>query len=90
MLRAQSLILPCLAWILLTSFMLQTIGKAIPASILAFARQGLFFIPLLFTIVPVFGVLGIQLCAPIADICSFILALFLGIRVLRKDLAVTQ
>jgi putative MATE family efflux protein len=88
MIRAQSLILPCLGWILLTSFMLQTIGKALSASILAFARQGLFFIPLLFTIVPVFGVLGIQLCAPIADACSFILALFLGIRTLRKDLAV--
>jgi putative MATE family efflux protein len=88
MIRAQSLILPCLGWILLTSFMLQTIGKAFPASILAFARQGLFFIPLLFTVVPVFGVLGIQLCAPIADTCSFILSLFLGIRTLRKDLSV--
>jgi putative MATE family efflux protein len=88
MIRAQSLILPCLGWILLTSFMLQTIGKALPASILAFARQGLFFIPLLFTIVPIFGVSGIQLCAPIADACSFILSLFLGIRTLKKDLAV--
>ncbi|MDR2730815.1 MAG: MATE family efflux transporter [Treponema sp.] len=89
MIRAHSISLPFLGWILLTSFMLQTIGKAIPASILAFARQGLFYIPLLFTIVPVFGVLGIQLCTPIADTCSFILSLFLGIRVLRKDLSVT-
>jgi putative MATE family efflux protein len=89
MIRAHSLSLPFIGWILLTSFMLQTIGKAIPASILAFARQGLFYIPLLFTIVPVFGVLGIQLCTPIADTCSFILSLFLGIRVLKKDLAVT-
>ena len=87
MMRAQSLSLPFLGWILLTSFLLQTIGKALPASLLAFARQGLFFIPLIFTIVPIFGVLGIQLCTPIADSCSFILALFLGIKVLRKDLA---
>jgi len=79
--------MPFVGWILLTSFLLQTIGKALPASILAFARQGLFFIPLLFTIVPLFGVLGIQICTPIADSCSFILALFLGIKVLRKDLA---
>jgi putative MATE family efflux protein len=86
MMRAQSLSLPFLGWILLTSFLLQTIGKALPASILAFARQGLFFIPLIFTIVPIFGVLGIQLCTPIADSCSFVLALFLGIKVLRKDL----
>jgi len=87
MMRAQSLSMPFVGWILLTSFLLQTIGKALPASILAFARQGLFFIPLLFTIVPIFGVLGIQICTPIADSCSFILALFLGIKVLRKDLA---
>jgi len=86
MIRAQSLALPFLGWILLAGFLLQTIGKALPASILAFARQGLFFIPLLFTIVPVFGVLGIQLCAPIADSCTFVLSLFLGIRALRKDL----
>jgi len=86
MIRAQSLALPFLGWILLVSFLLQTIGKALPASILAFARQGLFFIPLLFTVVPVLGVLGIQLCTPIADSCSFLLSLFLGIRVLRKDL----
>jgi len=87
MIRAQSLSLPFLGWILLTSFMLQTIGKALPASILAFARQGLFFIPLIFTIVPVLGVLGIQLCTPIADSCTFVLSLFLGIKVLKKDLA---
>jgi putative MATE family efflux protein len=84
MLRAHSLCLPFLGWILLTSFLLQTIGRALPASILAFARQGLFFIPQLFIVVPVLGVLGIQLCAPIADICSLILSLFLGIRVLRE------
>ncbi|MDR2596175.1 MAG: hypothetical protein LBC76_02520 [Treponema sp.] len=86
MIRAQSLSLPFLGWILLTSFLLQTIGKALSASIIAFARQGLFFIPLLFTIVPILGVLGIQLCTPIADACTFILSLFLGIRVLKKDL----
>jgi len=89
MIRAQSLSLPFLGWILLTSFLLQTIGKALPASILAFARQGLFFIPLLFTVVPVLGVLGIQICTPIADSCSLILALFFGVRVLKKDLNVT-
>jgi putative MATE family efflux protein len=85
-LRMQCLSFPLAAWILLVSFMLQTIGKAIPASILAFSRQGLFLIPLLFTLVPALGVLGIQLCIPIADFCTFLLALPLGISALRKDL----
>jgi Na+-driven multidrug efflux pump len=61
-------------------------GKGIPASVLAFSRQGLFLIPLVFVLVPALGVLGIQICAPIADFGAFLLALPLGIRTLRKDL----
>jgi putative MATE family efflux protein len=86
-LRAECFSFPFLGWILLVGFMLQTMGKAIPASILAFSRQGLFLIPLLFIAVPVLGVLGIQLCTPVADFCTFLFSLPLGIRALRKDLA---
>jgi Na+-driven multidrug efflux pump len=85
--RLQALSFPLVGWILLVSFMLQTMGKAVPASILAFSRQGLFLIPLRFILVPVLGVLGIQICIPIADFCTFLLALPLGISALRKDLA---
>jgi Na+-driven multidrug efflux pump len=56
------------------------------ASILAFSRQGLFFIPLILVVVPALGVFGIQICTPIADFCAFLLALPLGMRTLRKDL----
>ncbi|MFP3153895.1 MATE family efflux transporter [Lachnospiraceae bacterium ZAX-1] len=86
-LRAQCFSFPLLGWILLVSFLLQTIGKAIPASILAFARQGLFLIPLLLITVPMLGILGIQLSTPIADLLTFVLSLPLGIRALKKDLA---
>jgi putative MATE family efflux protein len=85
-LRAECFCFPFLGWILLAGFMLQTMGKAVPASILAFSRQGLFLIPLLFITVPALGVLGIQLCTPIADFCTFLFSLPLGIRALRKDL----
>ncbi|MHB9291661.1 MATE family, multidrug efflux pump [Hollandina sp. SP2] len=85
-LRAQCFSFPFLGWILLVGFMLQTIGKGIPASILAFSRQGLFLIPLIFLLVPVLGVLGIQICTPIADFCTFLLSLPLGIKTLRRDL----
>jgi Na+-driven multidrug efflux pump len=66
--------------------MLQTMGKAVPASILAFARQGLFLIPLLLILTPLFHVPGILLAAPLADLFTFILSLFLGLRALRRDL----
>jgi Na+-driven multidrug efflux pump len=85
-LRAQYFSFPLLGWILLVSFLLQTIGKAIPASVLAFARQGLFMVPLLLAAVPLFGILGIQLCIPIADVCTFILSLPLGIAAFRNNL----
>jgi Na+-driven multidrug efflux pump len=51
---------------------------------MAFARQGLFLIPLLFLLTPLLGILGIQLCSPLADICTFILSLPLGIHALKE------
>jgi putative MATE family efflux protein len=86
-LRFQCFTFPLAGWIVLNNMMLQTMGKAVPASILAFARQGLFLIPLLYTVAPLFGVLGIQLCIPISDALTFLLTLWFGISVLRKDLA---
>ncbi|MDR2601600.1 MAG: MATE family efflux transporter [Spirochaetaceae bacterium] len=86
-LRAQCFSFPLVGWILLVGFLLQTMGKGVPASVLAFSRQGLFLIPLLFILVPPLGVLGIQICTPIADFLTFLLALPLGMRALRKDLS---
>ncbi|MDR1419631.1 MAG: MATE family efflux transporter [Treponema sp.] len=85
-LRLQSLTLPLTGWIVLNNMMLQTMGKALPANILAFARQGFFLIPLLFTLTPLLGVTGIVLSAPVADLCTFVLALPLGIMALKRYL----
>jgi putative MATE family efflux protein len=83
-LRFQCGTFPLAGWIVLNNMMLQTIGRAVPASVIAFARQGLFLIPLLFILTPWFGILGIQLCTPLADICTFILSLPLGIHALKQ------
>jgi putative MATE family efflux protein len=85
-LRIQCFTFPLAGWIVLNNMMLQTMGKTIPASLLALARQGLFLIPLIFTLVPLLGVLGIQLCIPIAELCTFIVSFPMGIAVLHKDL----
>ena len=90
MLRAQCLSLPVVSWTLMLNMMLQTIGKAFQANVLAFARQGLFLIPLLFILVPLFGVTGIQICAPISDFCIFLLSIPLGIPVMRKMIDVVS
>jgi putative MATE family efflux protein len=83
-LRAQCLALPLAGWIISNNMFLQTIGKVVPASVLALSRQGLFLIPLLFGLESAMGLTGIQICVPIADVCTFLLATPLGITALRQ------
>lgn len=52
----------------------QSIGYGIRATIVSTARQGWLLIPILLCTVPVFGILGIQMAQPIADVGTFILA----------------
>ena len=83
-LRFQAVVFPLNAWIVLCNMMLQSIGKAIKASIIAAARQGLFFLPLILTLPRIFGLTGIEICQMISDILTFILAVPLGISVLKE------
>ncbi|MFI3214161.1 MAG: MATE family efflux transporter [Eubacteriales bacterium] len=83
-LRYTSLAIPLTSWIILCNMMLQAIGKTTKASILASARQGLFFLPLLFILSRVMGLNGIIICQATADLCTFILALPLGLSVLKE------
>jgi putative MATE family efflux protein len=75
---------PLLGWIILNNMLMQTIGKAFSASVLALSRHGLFLIPLLAILTPAFGVLGIQLAAPVSDLCTFIVSVPLNLAVLRQ------
>jgi Na+-driven multidrug efflux pump len=83
-LRLHCISLPFLGWIILCNMTLQTMGKAMGASLLAFSRQGLFFIPLLFILSPLLGLLGIQLSQPLSDIIAFFFSIPLVFRVFRK------
>lgn len=83
-LRLQALTFPLVGWITIANMMLQTIGKTVKASLLAMSRQFLFFVPVILTLPGFLGILGIQLSQPIADFCSFLLAVPLSISVLRE------
>ncbi len=83
-LRFQSLAFPLGAWSVMCNMLLQTIGKGTKASLLALAKQGLFFIPTLLIFSSQLGITGIQLSQPIADVLTFMLALPFGISVLRE------
>jgi putative MATE family efflux protein len=82
--RFQCIALPLNAFIVMSNMMLQSVGKAVRASILAAARQGLFFIPFIL-ILPYFtGLLGVQMSQMCSDICSFCVALPLSYSFLKE------
>ncbi len=77
-LRMQCLSLPFQGWIILNNMMFQTIGRTVPASVLAASRQGLFFLPAILLLPPVLGIFGIQIAQAAADTAAFLLALILN------------
>lgn len=77
-LRLQCLTMPLTGWIILNNMMFQTVGRTWPASLLAAARQGLFFLPAILILPPLFGILGIQSAQAAADAATFLLALYLN------------
>lgn len=83
-LRFQALTMPLFSWIIINNMMLQTVGKNGPASLMAVARQGLFFLPLILTLPRFFGLTGVQISQPLADAAAFALSLPLGISALRE------
>ena len=53
----------------------QTCRKPVAANILAAARNGLFFIPLIFVLPYLFGLQGVVICQSLSDICAFSLSI---------------
>ena len=69
---------------MISSMLTQTINKVWRASVLAVARQGLFFIPVVLIAPRFMGELGIQLAQPICDVGAFLLTIPLVAGVLRE------
>lgn len=64
-------------WIVMNNMMTQTMGKTFYASLLASARQGLFFIPILLILPRILGLTGIQSAQAAADVFAFLLSVVL-------------
>lgn len=73
-LRAQSAILFTHGLVTCTILYLQAIGRAFLGTVLAAARQGFFFLPLIFLLPAKFGLLGLCLAQPAADAVTFLFA----------------
>lgn len=83
-LRLQCVTFVTHSWIVLSNMMTQVIGRTVPATFLACARQGLFFIPAVLIFSGILGVTGIQLAQPIADIGTLLCAIPIQLKILKE------
>lgn len=72
--RYQLLALLMQPVIVCTNMLYQSVGRALPATFLSVCRQGLFFIPLILLLPAQMGLLGLQICQPVADVLTFAVA----------------
>ena len=82
-LRCQAAVVPLSAPIVMTNMMLQSMGRGLKASIMASARNGLFFIPLILILPPFLGILGVQITQTCADVLAFLLCIPMALTELK-------
>lgn len=83
-LRYQAALFPLNAWIVICNMMLQSVGKGLKASIVASARQGLCFIPLIYILPYFFGLTGVEICQAVADVFTLAISVPIGLSVVRE------
>ena len=82
-LRFQCMTFPLQSWIVMSNMMEQVMGKTVPATFLAVARQGLFFIPSVLILSVIFGETGIQMSQMVADLLTALCAIPIQLFILR-------
>ena len=83
-LRWQLGVFPVSALVLVSNMLAQTCRKPWRANILAAARQGLFFIPLIFILPSCYGLLGVEMCQAVSDLLSFMLTIPIVVYTFRE------
>ena len=83
-LRYQCYTFPLVGFVVVANMYLQNIRKTVSATLVAIGRHGLFFIPLLYLGTWLFGIFGMFIAQPIADVLSISMAAILCGRALRE------
>ena len=83
-LRFQCLTFWFQGWVVMGQMMLQTMGRTGPATFLAMARQGIFFIPLVLVLSHFLGITGIQMTQMVSDLLTLGFAIPIQLKVLRE------
>ena len=74
-------------FITLSNMYTQAIGYGIRSTLLAAARQGLFLIPALLVLPNCWGLRGLEICQPVADVFTLALAVYMMMQVIRSQKA---
>lgn len=82
--RLQCLALPVHAWVAVVNMFCVGLGNARGAFILATARQGSCFIPILYPMAYLMGAYGVASAQAVADVLTLVLAVPIIIKMLRK------
>lgn len=82
--RAQCILMPLQAFVIVSNMLFQSIGKPVQATWLSILRQGICFLPVILLFPRLFGLLGVQISQPTADCFTFIISLFITLPFLRK------
>ena len=83
-LRAQCITLPLNAWTIVVNSLYSATGRATGALIISMTRQGICFLPLVFTLPRFFGVLGLLAVQPGAEILTIAVVIPLAINMTRR------
>lgn len=71
-LRYQCIVMPIMATGVLSNMTFQCVGKPWRATFLSSCRQGVYFLPLIIIMPRLFGITGVEITQPCADILTFI------------------
>lgn len=84
--RGQSCSLPLMAVVTMSNMLFQTTGKAVRATVLAIARQGMVFIPCVLLLPRLIdpAIWGVYLSQPMADLFTFLTAVPMMIHILKR------
>ena len=83
-LRYSVIAFPLSSWIIMCNMMLQSVGKGLKASIVASARQGLCFIPLIMILPYFFGLFGVEICQAVSDVLTLVISVPIGMSVIKE------
>lgn len=89
-LRYQSFAMAVTGFCTASNMLMQSLRISGKATVLALARQGIFYIPAIIILPRLFAQTGITLAQPVADILSFILTIFLVVPTLKELKAKTK